>query len=626
MKATVKNDGKVRGKIKHSKIILPAKDTTEEQFRCITEASEYRKRSAIKLEEHNEVRGWVAILTRNANSGEVKVRREWVPNKEAFQVLIQSEEYKTSKVIESMPVSVLESQGVKKLRESFNFDYFLTGDYGDSTGGQRATPPNNEFYPIMGGPYSKQLYLHDYLDMHAKCFEAKNHNPLAKQVVRIKTNYTIGKGVKLIFSNAKCQDYWDRWAKEVDFTSKNRSDNDQLTWGGEVMTRLIEEQGRLRMQQIDPSTVWEVVTEPTDIEKVYYYHQQYPTQYQLLYGKKKGEKAMEYIINDIPASEMLHVKVNCAAGEKRGRSDLFPVLTDLKRFKDWLNARVTKAQIEESWAIKKKVQGSDTDVSAIINDTDLTTIPPPGAMIVENESVDTTYMTPTVSSAGSATDNVGEQLRSVIATGVGVSPEILGVGGAASTQATAISKAEPVYKEIDTRQQINEVYVSEIADRVIAFGIKKGEVPKEQIRRASLATIKRAIMERDWKGLFAEAKALVLGQAITEPTDTGFEVIHPEILTEDRTAKIKDIFSAFAGRMFSHRRASEMTAKELGVTTYDYDKEMEDVREEGESQAIQMFDQATLSASGLGATKPEETPKAGSSLDKGDYKQQAKTK
>ena len=55
-------------------------------------------------------------------------------------------------------------------------------------------------------------------------------------------------------------------------------------------------------------------------------------------------------------------------------------------------------------------------------------------------------------------------LLSIIATGVGLSPEYLGVGGSGQARATAITKSEPAARKFEDRQTMLECYIREIAD------------------------------------------------------------------------------------------------------------------------------------------------------------------
>lgn len=608
--AALKTGGGIR-----SMVVQGEREDFDEPYKCLIKASQHKERLTISLEgkKKQQVRGFFAVVERDAK-GNLKVSRHLIQDTGGLKQFLESAAFKKSRKLEADPFAL----GIDSTASS-------TG----------ILPPNNEYTPIMGGPFSIQQYLYDYLAAHAKCFEAKNHNPLAKEIVDVITFFSLGKGVKVLFRSPQMQRAWDEFEKRNKFAEFIRMDSDTITWAGEIGTHKTHfPDGFPAIKHIDMSTVWEIITNPRDITEVFYYHQQFPTQYQLIY--KPGDVASEYVVNDIPADEVIHKKINTVPGEKRGRADLFNILGWLKRFKDYYDARITKAQIEESFAIKKKVKGSGTDVDALFSDPAISAVPTSGSVLIENEAIDTTFMTPTASSSGGGIDNVGEAIRSIVATGAGLAPEYLGVGGQSSTRATSITKSEPSARKFEDRQMFFETYIREIADWVMTELMKKGMVPKTQLREANLGALKRAVRVRDWKAVMKEALALMTLGTVTESIDKKYEVIFPEISSEDRTAKLKDIAQTQALRYISRERAATMTAKELGITSYDYDEEQEKIREEAleaendpaytgiADPAAAMFIKTAPAAAGGGAAGEAPAGKPGSKASNKDFKDQAR--
>lgn len=621
-KRTVSNPGRKAEATKARSITIKAPDPTwHKGLDFEIPASEFFNRMKVDLRESVgrgkkkiarkvNVCGFVAV-TEVSRAGEYRVKRHWIGNKADLQDLRSTIKYHRGRLLEAVPLASIRRQGYKKTVESFDYtDTFAVGAF--SAVGGAAMRPNDEYHPLLAGPFHKQMYLYDYLDMHSKAFYQVNHNPLARQAVNVITNYVCGKGISVIFRNSQCQKNWDDFEKRNKYQMFLRTLSDTLTWAGESMTLKVAEEGLPWVRHIDPSTIWEIVTVPTDITKVLYYHQQYPTQYQLVYHST--DVVSEYVFNDIPPEEVIHTKVNAAPGEKRGRSDFLPVMGDLKRFRDYYDAKVIKAQMAASFAIRKKIKGSDADVEALAADDDLNAMPPPGSVIFENEAVDTDFLESQAESR--ATDNIGESLRSIVATGMGLSPEMLGVGGAASVQATAITKAEPAYMKFNMRQMVIEGNVSETAEWVTSVGIAGGKIDETQVRKASLGKIKAALSEMDLPAVAKEAWALLRGHDMPEPTDKSFDVISPEILMEDRTEKLTHVQNATAVGSFTHRRMSEITAQELNQRDYNYDEEMEELEEEGKKQSMALFQRAAPPFITPGAQGPKSDDKAPGSTEK----------
>lgn len=587
--------------------------------RMKVDLSESAGKGKKKVPRKVNVCGWVAV-TEVSPAGEYRIKRNWVGSKDDLQALRKTTRFQRGKLREAVPLASLRRQGYKKASEAFDYtDTFAAGAY--SAVGGAAMRPNDEYHPLLAGPFHKQMYLYDYLDMHSKAFYQLNHNPLARQAVNVITNYVCGKGISVIFRNSQCQKNWDDFEKRNKYQMFLRTLSDTLTWAGESMTQKVVEAGLPWVRHIDPSTIWEIVTVPVDITKVLYYHQQYPTQYQLVYHNT--DVVSEYVFNDIPPEDVIHTKVNAAPGEKRGRSDFLPVMGDLKRFRDYYDAKVTKAQAAASFAIRKKIKGSDADVEALAADDDLNAMPPPMSVIFENEGVETDFLESTAEAR--ATDNIGEALRSIIATGFGLSPEMLGVGGAASVQATAITKAEPAYMKFNMRQMVLEGNVSETAEWVTEVGIAGGKIDQTQVRKASLGKIKAALSQMDLVAVAKEAWALLRGRDVPEPTDKSFDVISPEILTEDRTEKLTHVQNAAAVGAFTHRRMSEIIAQELNQRDFNYDEEQEELEEEGKQQSMALFKRTAppfVTPAASGPTPGGQAP--GSSEERGAVKDKSK--
>ena len=147
---------------------------------------------------------------------------------------------------------------------------FAMGDhYGD---GRDA---NAEYIPIMGGPYNKQLYLRDYLKQSAMAFEAKNHNPIAHQLVEMQTAFVLGRGIDHQSTNNVVDAIWREFCERTNFYQDLEEIANDFWWQGETMMEFYDDdpkKGFTDYRMIDPSTIWEVVTDVEDISKVFYFY------------------------------------------------------------------------------------------------------------------------------------------------------------------------------------------------------------------------------------------------------------------------------------------------------------------------------------------------------------------
>jgi hypothetical protein len=470
----------------------------------------------------------------------------------------------------------------RALREA---DGFGLGEPTDPVSGGA---PNDEFRPLLLGPFQRQLYLYDMLDMQAKAFELFHHHPIAKSAINLLVYFTLGDGMRVRFRSPALQDAWDQWTERVRWQEKWRLAYRDACIVGETFV-LDEGSARMHptMRMLDASTVWEIVTNPRDIDEVFYLHRQFPTQYQLPYGPLEGGSipvpVSEYVIEQFAAQEWLQVKLNATVGEKRGRSDLFSVLGWMKRFRDWFNAAVVRGQIGASFVVWWELNGSQADVDAFKSNTDVNRLPPAGSAWYSNQAAVPHLLTP--EGGVSASDRTGEAILAVIATSLNLPPEYLGVSGAAA-RATALKRGEPAGKIFEQRQQMMREAVSWQVRRFIASELASGRVDPVEIVPARASQAVSAIRRGDLETAETVLQALRDDERFSRPIDEGFEVTMPQIEPQDRSTMLRDLATARATGVYSQETYARRAAELLDDKTYDYDAEREMIAEELESGIV----------------------------------------
>lgn len=431
-------------------------------------------------------------------------------------------------------IRAAQSQLVRQLKEAKlvedTLDPFDFG--GDPAGGSFDPNQYTEFVPLMSGPFNKQLYLPDYLRMHSLAFEAWNHNPLAKRIVELFAQYTFGRRFKVRIKDKDKEKAWK------DFDQKYAiRENVSRFWVreyciyGELMIN------KELWQLMDPSTVWDIITDPDNLRDVYYYYQSYPTAYQMFTGYTvKGEpgsdkvQATQYVIRQIPAHKIKHVKGNCVSNEKRGRSLLFPVLGWLKRVKDLYNAVVIRQWLMSCFIWDDTVKGNAADIAA--HAAQYATMPKTGSTFVHNEAV-TRQAMPAIDTAGGRNTGagIGEEIIAFIATAIGVPKEFFNVISAGGgSRAQALTSAEPFTKAIEDIQALFEALLIDVAKEAFA-------------------------------------------QAGFEYEEGDVEFIFPSVTKDTTTETVKNIGTGESLGYISKQTAAEMYAGEMNITNYDFEKE-----------------------------------------------------
>lgn len=393
-----------------------------------------------------------------------------------------------------------------------------------------------EYTPLYGGPFNKQLYITDYLTMHARAFEQKNHHPLAKRIIDLLAHYSLGRRFKVRWKDEKKEKIWKEFNHEFNIIHRCSEFwiREYLLYG-ELMIN------RDNWQSIDPSTVWDIITDPDDITDVYYYYQTYSTAYQTFTGYRipgepgaQNQPPVRYIIRQIPAHQVIHVKGNVVSQEKRGRSVLFPILGWLKRIKDLYDAEVIRAQLQACFLWDDTIDGSASDVANHI--AAYSRMPTKATFFAHNKAVERKAMA-AIPQGERSGGGVSEELLAFIATAVGIPKDffnVIGPGG--GNRATALVGAEPFEKAIEDLQAKFERLLLQIAEEIIE-------------------------------------------DAGMEYEEGDVEFIFPSVTKDTTSETIKNIGVGEAMGYIDHQAASEMFAAEMNITNYDFETVQERIEE-----------------------------------------------
>ena len=298
-------------------------------------------------------------------------------------------------------------------------------------------------------------------------------------------------------------------------------------------------------QSLHPATIWEIVTEPTDISNVYYYWRSFPTQYQMYSGYKvsgapgaQDVPSMRYVIEQIPYTQLVHLKGNCTSFEKRGRPKLFPVLGWLKRVKDLYQAQITRAQMQSDYAWDVMVDGGPSDVASFQSGNSC--IPRgTGSTFIHNKSVTRTAMPMATGGSGRGGDQTVDNVLAFIATSCGFPKDFFNViSSGGGSRATALVGAEPFTKVIEDEQA-------------------------------------------DWEFLLREKMfPEVMRAAGLEAEEDDIEFVFPSVTKDTTSEAISNIQIGKAEGLISNETAGQMYSQEMSITTYDYEEQQQQIKNE----------------------------------------------
>lgn len=438
----------------------------------------------------------------------------------------------------------------RKAAKLSEVDWFSLGGNGNGGMGAPEGPLTSNYIPMIPGPATRQQYWADYWAASAKSFEASTHSGIARRACRAMVQFPIGRGVRWKFEDQKAQDAWEAFWDGNNMRRRLRSIAYDLSVFGEQFLRYFPAKAGdprlLIIRQLDPATIYEVVTDQEDLETVYFYHQQFQTRMEL-YSPPTGNKAPEgrtqsgvtrYIIRQIDASEIDHWRINDVSGEARGRSDLFPVLGDLKRLRDLMTAKVIQSDIGTRVMAIVHAQGTQADINRVIGQMfPGGNVPQPGSIIGVNKEVDVDPFE--YNTAGIREDFTYDELIDSISAGTGIARAYLGLSpaaGAGSTNATALTTTEPSVKSFEERQDILDELLHQMSTRVLTAAGIDPESPRE--------------------------------------------FIFPQIAKEDSAQTLDNLEQSEANQWISKKTAGGLAAAELNLTDYDWDEEQKQIVEE----------------------------------------------
>ena len=510
---------------------------------------------------------------------------------EAFVIAqTSSNHYARVKLNKEEFIEACKSEGSKAFKLKEGYDSFST-DYGDMP---TTSLVGDDFVPLLGGPFYRQLYQLDYIKACNSAFYAYNHDPLAHAAINIISDFTLGRGYRVDSDNAAALSLWRSFEKVNHLQEQMLHLSKEIAIYGEAMiwwlpenqTKIIQRpypgqvirKGLLpRIRLIDPTVIYDIITTPEDITDVQYYVWLAPTQYQVFSGLEAGKNipTAKFIFQQIPADQINHYKVNSVIGEKRGRGDLFSVLGYLKRLRDTVNYSIVALQKQSAFCIDTTIRGNQGDLQNYIDEQQkLGTFAPAGSEFVHTDAIERKYLG--VEGGKGANSPAFEWAFSMFCAGIGIPSNYFGThlsGG--QTRASAVVATEPVAKRFEARQQVYERIVQDLWDRLM-----------------------------EWSGLgYVEC-----------------EITFPELITQDRSQKLKDLSLAESQGWLSNKTAATLAAKELNVTSYEYDLEREEI--EGEQKAGVFNSPLTFPAQAPVSQEPNEPVQAVTGQDRVEIKKQ----
>ena len=287
-----------------------------------------------------------------------------------------------------------------------------------------------------------------------QALEAWRVNPLARRLVELTTQYTVGGGISIQCRHTPTARFLDAlWNHRLNHMDVRVIEwSDELTRSGNLFVLLsTDRSGMSYLRAVPASDIAEIQTRPNDIDQ--------PTAFIPQHGVNWDAHPWPAYdpSTDAPGPDgqfetvMLHYSINRPTGCAWGESDLGPLLRWLSRYANWLEDRARLNRFRNAFLYVVKSRFS-SEAERLARQQRLNAAPPaPGSILVTDESESWEVIHPQLDSTEANTD--GLALKKMIAAGAGVPLHFLAEPESA-TRTTAEAAGGPTYRRFEQRQEV----------------------------------------------------------------------------------------------------------------------------------------------------------------------------
>ncbi len=356
----------------------------------------------------------------------------------------------------------------------------------------------------------KGMVQSNQLDMIRKAREFYRFDPNARAALSTMLNYIMGRGIAI---TPKADDpmVWFVW-REFWTAQRNKMDLKQFEIilrslrDGEIFIEFIKADengkvaGKTTIRFIDPLLVRAkgpdvtvdsnaqiqngVVTDPEDIEKVIEYNVQ--------------SRLNQADFRTVPADRMVHIKINVDSDQKRGETQLLPIMQMIRHYEQWIENRIILNKMRSAIVMIKKVEGTATDVANLAKTLPTARNPSNtnkrqnfrgGTMITEGPGVTYRMESPNINASDVKED--GRNIKLNMAAGTNMPEYVFGDASNANYSSSLIAES-PFVKAVQFWQIFYQFYFAQIYRKVIEIAVEGGvlEAPNDDEFMTKLKSVR----------------------------------------------------------------------------------------------------------------------------------------
>lgn len=340
-------------------------------------------------------------------------------------------------------------------------------------------------------------------------------NPHGKAIIRAIKTYIIGQGIELTWPDGSTseQELYEDYREDPENQCRLRDKEliEETLIDGEVFRHYLPHKDFSKnypiVRHIPPETINDPTNTHSDGIELDPNDAETPVAYFRMINTIQAEV--------IPASEIQHVKINCRRNQKRGRSELEPILNAIGRHDNWVKDRATLSAIRNKIALIKQVKGGQVNALSGTTSTGSSTNTnenkqyKPGTIFTASPSVEYNMLSPNLQATDAQHD--GRMLQLLMTIGGNI-PEFIFDPSNANYSSSLVSESPFVKHIMDWQDFFEEVFREEIR-RVLVYSGTPEDKALDLVNEIGMEW--PTIVHRDWS---EEAKTW---KELSEPGASG---------------------------------------------------------------------------------------------------------
>lgn len=323
----------------------------------------------------------------------------------------------------------------------------------------------NNFYIGTTKWNENERDISDYTreEMVRTCLDAWRYSPIARRIIEINTEYSVGKGFNITAEKETANKTIKEFINNPYnlFEEKIYELSDELSRAGNLFILFnIDNNGNSYIRAIPSENIKEIITDELDQEQ------------ELEYVIKSGEEEesissyRQVLIRNGALNEsfITHYTINKPVGANWGESDLTPIIKWIWRYQSFVEDRIRLNKYRNAFLYVIKANFASA-ASRNARQEQLTKNPPSaGSIIVTDETEEWSVISPKLEALDAQADSL--IIKKLIAIGAGLPLHYL-AEPESSTRTTAESASEATHKRLESRQRKLIYIIEDILKKVL---------------------------------------------------------------------------------------------------------------------------------------------------------------